>query len=1154
MKHLLKQPHIIFSPENPRYDQSVTPASIDEVHQYLIDQGEDAHKAHGKYGDHENSIIIMRPKNPQGILNMAKDLGQESVLLSNQGNHELRYVNGPNEGKSHYGKGTQFHINTPDDFYTKLDHPQGKAIFTHNIDFSDLHDSSNKIKKSEQLAKNSALPDSAFQTQDAFNAALRYRSPREMKDIAEDTRATPQLIAHGIEFLKKDGGYNPDSMHILKRSRAVQFKDLENLDQFDDTTKEYIKNHPLMSAYVSAKHGLNVNNVLDDIINIYGDPSDNNFPIEIYEKAMEAPEYPGSHPDSREWAMNNTFRYEPGFERKERMKNALLKQLPNFNEGQIAWAANAAGPSLNSQEWDNLLEHHRKSTNSPMYIKEIAEALDRSKGGTEDHFRNLYNTYGSYHAKELLGRSKFPLKELVNNPDLHPDQADAITYSLTHSAIRDADGQATRKKDALKALITHPNAEVRKKVINHIGNMPNDVKDYAIAANVPGLGAHAPYHLNDKQKMQYLSQASTPEQYKDRVHLFRQIHPTDLHKIPLELLHRYRDNTQDLPGAQESIARTMFENDHHVPEMIRNWQTLDPNMQEFDRYLQSADRDTTSRGPYMDNFTPEHVQYAINHYGTHPEATNPYIQRNLNDWRTAKNATENDVRAAYAEGHSLPSILKHPKVPLDILHEHAHTALGEEALKAHGQWQDPEVVHVAHNTNKLRHIRDLAEESGGAISKRELEKRGFNVAHLGISQLLDGKGNLSAKKVQQHIDALPKVKYGISHDTYGDGLDPEDVNDETYWDRALKDVNPHEYLDEDEAWEDFQNKNPFVPEEHVNKDDFISHDEDGDEEYFDEDAYNAAVNEAEEDWNQGLVDGFDLDDYINSPHFDKEKFKQDHIQNLQQENIGGQQHNHLKSKVLQVNFTPEHAQKLKEAGLWDSFKSLLEDSKRSGHPVTGNTLGWVRYTETPKTKTTDGQVEMNTEPSDIHIDEIQSDFAQNLYRVAQKQAEDAKKQGYDPEKVDAALQEVENKYHPEKMKAINDILFDGKHANDAIHEAFHQYMRDQGRAGDTVSIWQAQPKSEISGMSSTRELPGHMKRTYDQKPPEMGYKAAKYGDIPSQDNSSLRGSPTWNTKLRKKEITLDDIAKILEKELEEEIVELEIPHHHVTAAQSPRMK
>lgn len=60
---------------------------------------------------------------------------------------------------------------------------------------------------------------------------------------------------------------------------------------------------------------------------------------------------------------------------------------------------------------------------------------------------------------------------------------------------------------------------------------------------------------------------------------------------------------------------------------------------------------------------------------------------------------------------------------------------------------------------------------------------------------------------------------------------------------------------------------------------------------------------------------------------------------------GAQRHNDDPSKVFQLNLTSEHVKRLKDAGVWNTFRKFHDATMQSGHPVTPSTLGWVRYTD-----------------------------------------------------------------------------------------------------------------------------------------------------------------------------------------------------------------
>jgi hypothetical protein len=148
------------------------------------------------------------------------------------------------------------------------------------------------------------------------------------------------------------------------------------------------------------------------------------------------------------------------------------------------------------------------------------------------------------------------------------------------------------------------------------------------------------------------------------------------------------------------------------------------------------------------------------------------------------------------------------------------------------------------------------------------------------------------------------------------------------------------------------------------------------------------------------------------------------------------------SKVFRLDMSPEKQQELKDAGVYKQFQEIAKRSKRSGHPVKDNTIGWVRYTHNA-----DG----------FHMDEVQSDFGQSLARQV---SEIKRKQAAGELGAGSAEGLDEN-----QILKINDILFGKAHPSQLVHEGFLQSLRDSGHAGNKVHIWQTEPKSVISGMS-----------------------------------------------------------------------------------------
>jgi hypothetical protein len=148
MKNLVEQPHILMSVENAYHD-APAPLSHDEAMQVLSGGGKygNVYPAKGKYGSKENTIFISNPSEAQRALahKVAEGAGQDSLIESDGFSHKMIFVNGPNKGSVTHGKGTTWHEQEPEDYYTTL--PTGEH-FTHNFDSSEQD-----VTKSEELEK-----------------------------------------------------------------------------------------------------------------------------------------------------------------------------------------------------------------------------------------------------------------------------------------------------------------------------------------------------------------------------------------------------------------------------------------------------------------------------------------------------------------------------------------------------------------------------------------------------------------------------------------------------------------------------------------------------------------------------------------------------------------------------------------------------------------------------------------------------------------------------------------------------------------------------------------------------------------------------------------------------------------------------------------
>jgi hypothetical protein len=229
---------------------------------------------------------------------------------------------------------------------------------------------------------------------------------------------------------------------------------------------------------------------------------------------------------------------------------------------------------------------------------------------------------------------------------------------------------------------------------------------------------------------------------------------------------------------------------------------------------------------------------------------------------------------------------------------------------------------------------------------------------------------------------------------------------------------------------------------------------------------------------------------------------------------GGQRHNDDPSKLFLVHVTSDHVRQMKEAGVYNTYRKMNQKSMSSSHPATQTTVGWVRYTGHPK--------------HGIFIDEVQSDFGQSFLRQYLHQVEQRRARG---ENVgDAEINDFAREYPDDHFNMINKIVFGGKHSNEALHEAFQQYLRDRGHSNSRVSIHSVESKAKISLGRPEDTAPGHFQVTYRDVPQKrLGWDPSKYGTMPTQNNQKMQGQATWEGMVRKFEEEWLAIGEPLEK-------------------------
>lgn len=202
---------------------------------------------------------------------------------------------------------------------------------------------------------------------------------------------------------------------------------------------------------------------------------------------------------------------------------------------------------------------------------------------------------------------------------------------------------------------------------------------------------------------------------------------------------------------------------------------------------------------------------------------------------------------------------------------------------------------------------------------------------------------------------------------------------------------------------------------------------------------------------------------------------------------GAQRHNDKHSNVVVFGLSDDHVAKLKAAGVWDDYKKVSKELP-TGHPQHPYALGWVRYTTGDATK-----------KSHVFIDEVQNDVAKTLGKTSD--ITDANK------------------------KKIMEILYDGSHPSDMLHEAFHEYARSKKWHGRPFTIHSPESKKPISLARQDQPVPVHYKKTYEEILKQRFHvEPSTYGERKGETHSEIQGKPVWTGTIRKMEEELEKMA------------------------------
>jgi hypothetical protein len=153
------------------------------------------------------------------------------------------------------------------------------------------------------------------------------------------------------------------------------------------------------------------------------------------------------------------------------------------------------------------------------------------------------------------------------------------------------------------------------------------------------------------------------------------------------------------------------------------------------------------------------------------------------------NLTEDhfDVLGGHDSSDVRHKLMQHPNVPMHILKEavnddsHGVKKLAKEKLAQHepdayNDAIDGHEVNIHPATEKLKHLKGLVEEAGGAIHKKDLQNIGFG----GIpGQILDGKGNVTPESIDYFLKTIPHTRYNVSYDKWDGAQMHDDTKEQT---------------------------------------------------------------------------------------------------------------------------------------------------------------------------------------------------------------------------------------------------------------------------------------------------------------------------------------------------------------------------------------